>query len=67
MPILQKLQRYVDTNPKSEENTLYEYKYSSIEMLREQTGASCQVIADYNLGMKTNLVDRDIYKFGDNQ
>jgi hypothetical protein len=27
-----------------------------------QESLSCQIYTDYNIGMRTNLVDRDIYK-----
>jgi len=43
-------------------NNLHKYEYSSIEMIQEQSGASNQIYTDYNLGMKPNLVDREIYK-----
>jgi hypothetical protein len=61
IPVKPKLFRFVDTDPQSTENTLYKYEYSSVEMIQEQSGSTTQVYTDYNLGMKTNLVDREIY------
>ena len=66
IPVKPKLFRYVDTDPNSTENTLFKYEYSSIEMIQEQSGQTTQIYTDYNLGMRTNLVDRDIYKFPQN-
>jgi len=62
LPVKPKLFRYVDTDPTSLDNNLYKYEYSSIEMIQEQSGASNQIYTDYNLGIKANLVDKDIYK-----
>lgn len=66
IPVKPKLFRYVDTDPNSTENTLFKYEYSSIEMIQEQSGQTTQIYTDYNLGMRTNLVDRDIYKLPEN-
>lgn len=60
IPVKPKLFRHVDLNLDSDVNTMFKYEYSSIEMLQEQQ--SNQIYTDYNIGMFTNLVDRDVYK-----
>ena len=62
IPVKPKLFRYVDSDPSSLGNTMFKYEYSSIEMEQEDQ-ASRKVYTDYNIGMRTNLVDREIYKF----
>ena len=57
-----KLFRYVDADPSSSDNNLYKFEYSLIEMIQEQNGDSNQIYTDYNMGIKANLVDKDIYK-----
>lgn len=61
IPVKPKLYRYIDSDPKSEANTLFKYDYISIEMLQEQNHTR-KIYTDYNIGMRTNLVDRNIYK-----
>ena len=66
IPVKPKLYRYVDSDPKSDANTLFKYDYSSIEMLQEQNHTR-KIYTDYNIGMRTNLVDRSIYKLPSGQ
>lgn len=66
IPIKPKLFRHVDSDPLSGANNLFKYEYSSIEMVQEQSGQTSQIYCDYNLGMKTNLVDRQVYKIAPN-
>lgn len=46
----------------SVENNLYKYEYNTVEMIQEQSGQTLQIYTDYNIGMKTNLADREMYK-----
>lgn len=66
IPVKPKLYRYMDSDPNSAANTLFKYDYSSIEMLQEQSFTR-KIYTDYNIGMRTNLVDRSIYKLPSGQ
>ena len=51
----------MDSDPNSTGNNQFKYEFSSIEMIQEQHQTN-QIYIDYNLGLSTNLVDRDVYK-----
>lgn len=36
-------------------------------MIQEQNGQTNQIFTDYNIGIRPNLVDREIYSFKTNQ
>lgn len=58
VPAKPKLWKFEDTNPMSDENNLFKYSYSSIEMAMEMNGKKNQIYTDYNMGVRPNLVDR---------
>ena len=62
IPVKPKIFRYVDSDPTSHTNNMFKYDYSSIEMEQEDQ-TSRKIYTDYNIGMRTNLVDREIYRF----